>query len=63
MNSQKISNKEVKFSVKNEQITSSQSIVVDEKGGKQENCCESGCRECLKVTFLCVVCACFWNRQ
>jgi hypothetical protein len=28
----------------------------------EENCCKAGCYEFLKVTFLCCICACIWNR-
>ena len=29
----------------------------------KENCCGAGCTECLRCLFLCMVCACCWNRQ
>ena len=33
------------------------------KTDKIESDCEAGCKECLKITLLCCICSCIWNRQ
>ena len=55
-----INNKSVSFATNDETRSlnkeSNENVVIE------ENCCKVGCYECLKVAFLCCICACIWNR-
>ena len=57
-----ISKQKVRFSMEKDEIIVNRHEF-HESQESNESSCVSGCKECLKGTFLCLICACIWNRR